>query len=145
MKRLLLVGLALVLAAAPARAQSRDVQELRSVVDRIAAAWARGDAGGVVSRAVRSGVQVEVGGGPMGALSNRKAAAVIRRAFDDLETVSARTRTVEVTGGNPPRGYGEIEWVVRMPGSRVSERTRIFVALVRDDRDWRLTQIRLMR
>ncbi len=144
MRRVLLAVLTVLVAAAPAAAQQRQLR-LRQVVDGIAVSWRRGDAGAVIRHAARAGVSLEMRGGPMGPLSPRQAAAVLRRVFDDMETLSVRTAEVEVTGGQPARAYAEIAWIVRMRGSTVAEPTRVFVGLVEENGDWRVTQIRLMR
>jgi SnoaL-like domain len=133
--------LLLVALATPLRAQERDLER---ILRQLAASWARGDAAGLVAHASRDGISIDLREGPQGPLPPRQAAAVLRRYFDETQTVSARTGQAEVTGGSPLRGYGEIAWVVRNRGSTMPERARVFIALVREDGTWKVTQIRLM-
>ncbi len=143
MTRSLLLAVLLLAPALPVRAQQ--TRDLRAAVDRIAAAWSRGDARGLATRGCDAGIALETSEGPMGPLPPRQAAAVLRRVFEQAETVSARTAQVAVTGGDPQRAYGEIEWMVRPRGTTILERAHVFVALVREGDQWRVTQIRLMR
>lgn len=143
MTRPLLLTAFLIAAVQPARAQQP--RDLRTAVDRIAAAWSRGDARDLATRACNAGIALETSEGPMGPLQPRQAAAVLRRLFEQTETVSARVSHVAVTGGDPQRAWGEIEWLVRPRGTTIMERARVFVALVREGDQWRVTQIRLMR
>jgi hypothetical protein len=130
----------LLLSAAPARAQ-----DLSAVVDRLAAAWGRGDASGVVAHGARAGVSLDVDGDRVGPLAARQAAAVLRRLFDQRETVSASAGKARVVGGSPEKGFGEIAWTMRARGTTIPERTTVVLALVREDDRWRVTEIRLMR
>jgi hypothetical protein len=130
---------------AVALATSAKAQELPSVVDRVAAAWGRGDANGIVAFAARSGVSLDVDGDPVGPLGTRQAAAVLRRLFDNHETVNATTGRAKVVGGSPEKGFGEISWTARVRGTSIPERSSVFIALVREDDRWRITEIRVMR
>lgn len=120
-------------------------QELPAVLDRLAGAWARGDANGIVAFAARAGVSLDVDGEAVGPLGTRQAAAVLRKLFDRHETVSARTGRAKVVGGAPEKGFGEIAWTTRVRGTSIPERSTVFVALVREDDRWRITEIRVMR
>lgn len=140
MKRAISLAVVALAVAVPASAQ-----ELAGVVDRVAAAWARGDANGIVAFAARSGVSLDVDGDPVGPLGRRQAAAVLRRLFDKHETVNARTGRAKVVGGSPEKGFGEISWTARVRGTSIPERSTVFVALLREDDRWRVTEIRVMQ
>ena len=131
----LLVG-----SAAAVAAQQRDLEQ---VVGRLAAYWARGDAAGLATLAARSGLAIDLGGDAMGPLGPRQAAAVLRRVFDDRETVWGQPRSSKLVDDAPPRAFGEFTWTARVRGTTISERMIVFVALVREDAGWRITQIRL--
>lgn len=135
------LGLTLLGSPLPARAQQRQLQRAMS---RVAAAWARGDAAGVVGLAARTGLSLDMRDGAVGPLAPRQAVAMLRRVFGRFQTVSAHAGQAEVTGGRPARGYGEITWVVRNRGSTTPQLARVFVALVHENGQWRVTQIRLM-
>lgn len=134
---LLLLGL-----AATARAQEAEIEQ---VLGRLGTAWARGDAAALAGLAARAGVSIEILGDRVGPLSPRQAAAVLRRIFDNRETVTLRHGMAQVVGGMPPRAFGELAWVARADGTTIPERATIFVALVREEDEWRVTQIRLLR
>jgi hypothetical protein len=140
MTRAAWAAIVLVLAAAPVRAQ-----DLSGVVDRVAGAWARGDASGIVAHAARGGISLDVDGERAGPLAARQAAAVLRRLFDRSETVSASASKARVVGGSPEKGLGEIAWVMRARGTTIPERATVVIALVREDDRWRVTEIRLMQ
>lgn len=133
---------ALLLLLAGARASA---QELEQVLDRFAAAWARGDAGRVAALVSRGGVSIDVGGGAVGPLGERQAAALLRRAFDDRETSIVRAGIARVVGGNPPRAFGQIVWIARFRGTTENENATVFLALVHERDGWRINQIRLLR
>jgi hypothetical protein len=135
----LLTGLIL-LAPAPAAAQDLD-----QVLDRIANAWHKGDAAAITSLAARAGMSVDVDGRSVGPLGPRQAGAVIRRVFEDQESMNARPNMTRIVGGQPQSAFGEIAWTTRARGTTIPERAKLFVAFVREDDRWRITAIRLMR
>jgi len=134
--------LAILLAAAPGAASA---QELQQALDRVASAWHRGDATGVTALGARAGISLDVEGSSVGPLGPRQAAAVLRRIFEERQSVSARTNMARDVGGSPARAFGEITWTARAPGTTIPERATLFVALVREDDRWRITEIRLLR
>ncbi|HUH13997.1 MAG TPA: hypothetical protein VMK65_12860 [Longimicrobiales bacterium] len=138
----LVLGLVLGLGG-PLQAQGH--AELERVLERVGSAWARGDVSALVAHACAEGVSLELNGGATGPLSNRKAAAALRRLFDDAETEGVRAGMAHIVGGSPARAFGEIAWVFRVDGTSQPERRRVFVALVQEDGAWRVTQIRLLR
>lgn len=135
-----LVALALTGAARPAAAQDLD-----QTLGRVAAAWHRGDAHTITRLASRAGISLDVDGRSVGPLGPRQAAAVIRRVFEDRESVRARSNMTRSVGGSPARAFGEINWTTRARGTTIPERATLFVAFVREDDRWRITEIRLIR
>jgi hypothetical protein len=128
------------LATAPAFAQ-----DLRPVLQRVAATWHNGDAGALAALGATEGISLDVDGSTVGPLGARQAAAVLRRVFDDRESVSAAPRVSRTVGGEPARAFGEITWTTRARGTTIPERATLFVAFVREGDAWRITEIRLMR
>lgn len=133
-------GLLVLLGGQPAHAQN-----LGQTLDRVAAAWHRGEAGAITALAARGGVSVDVDGRSVGPLGQRQAGAVLRRVFEDRESVGARANMNRVVGGNPARAFGEISWTTRARGTTIPERATLFVAFVLEDESWRITEIRLIR
>ena len=122
-----------------------EAQELQPVLQRVASAWHSGDAAALAGLGAQAGISLDVDGSTVGPLGRRQAAAVLRRVFDDRESVSAAPRVSRTVGGEPARAFGEITWTTRARGTTIPERATLFVAFVRENDAWRITEIRLMR
>lgn len=120
-------------------------QELEQALNRVAAAWHRGDAASISALGARAGISLDIDGASVGPLGPRQAAAVLRRVFDERESVAAKSNMSREIGGAPARAFGEITWTARARGTTIPERATVFVAFVRDDDGWRITEIRLLR
>lgn len=136
----LLVGAAL--CPAPAGAQARPAP-LEDFVARVAQRWAAGDASALVELA-GSRLVVDLGSGG-GAVEGRHAAAALRELFSRREHVGVRTSQVTVSGGTPPRGYGELAWTSRERGVREVERSVVYVGVEYENGAWRIRELRLIR
>jgi hypothetical protein len=119
--------------------------ELDRVLERLASSWARGDANTLAAFSARTGVSLNVDGDPLGPLTPRQAAAVLRNLFVGRTTHSLNPGLTRVVGGQPLRAFGELSWTVRVHGTTIPERTTVFLALVWEGDAWRITQIRLLR
>lgn len=126
-------------------AAAASAQQLGPVLQRVASAWHEGDARAITALSARSGISLDVDGSTVGPLAARQSAAVLRRVFDDRESVSAAPRVSRTVGGDPARAFGEIAWTTRARGTTIPERATLFVAFVREGEAWRITEIRLMR
>jgi hypothetical protein len=138
-RRLMLVVAAILLGASPLRAQN-----VRPMVDDVARNWRRGDAGSIASAAARSGVAVEIDGDSHGPLSSRQVSAVLRRLFDERETVQVRPGMAKTVEGSPDRAFGEVVWTARLRGTTEPQRSTVFLAFVREGDHWRITEIRVL-
>lgn len=139
-RALLLAAALTLMGVAPAAAQ-----DLGPVLQRVASAWHKADARAVAALGAEAGISLDVDGSTVGPLGARQAAAVLRRVFDDRESISAARRVTRTVGGDPARAFGEITWTTRARGTTIPERATIFVAFVREGEAWRITEIRLMR
>lgn len=135
------IGLLLSLAAV---AGAQEV-ELEKVLDRLASSWARGDSHTLAAFSAKSGIYLDIDGEPIGPLTPRQAAAVLRNLFVGRTTDSLEPGLARVVGGQPLRAFGELAWTVRTQGATIPMRTTIFLALVWEGDAWRITQIRLLR
>ena len=144
MRRLCLT-LAFVLAALPGTVLPAAAQNLEQSLNRVAAAWHRGDAGAITELGAAAGISIDVDGSTVGPLGPRQAAAVLRRVFEDRESVTVRTSLTRAVGGEPARAFGELTWEVRSRGTTIPEQSKLFVALVHEAGQWRITEIRLLR
>lgn len=144
MRRLLLM-LALALPGLAWTALPAAAQNLEQSLNRVAAAWHRGDAGAITELGAAAGISIDVDGSTVGPLGPRQAAAVLRRVFEDRESVGVRTSLTRAVGGEPARAFGELTWEVRSRGTTIPEQAKLFVALVHESGQWRITEIRLLR
>lgn len=140
----LLVFLGLAPWGAPAQAQAPG-RELDRTLNRIASAWSRGDAGGVLAHASGDGVTLELEGDVMGPLPARQAAAALRQVLAGRETLSVRPGMTRIVGDRAPRAFGELSWTSRAEGTTERETRTVFLAFTQEGGAWRLTQVRLLR
>jgi hypothetical protein len=138
--RVLVVAL-LLLVLAPAHARAQD---LREFTQRFTLSWARNDAGELVGRSAPSGIAMDIDGRAVGPLKSRQAAAMLRRLFDERETISVTLLNRRELPGEPRRAWLELIWVRRARGTTIPERITVFVALVAEQDDWHITEIRLL-
>lgn len=120
-------------------------QNLEQSLNRVAAAWHRGDAAAITELSSAAGISIDVDGSTVGPLGPRQAAAVLRRVFEDRESVTVRTSLTRAVGGEPARAFGELTWQVRSRGTTIPEQAKLFVALVHERGQWLITEIRLLR
>ncbi len=141
--RALLSLVAVGLLAAPVSAQEGD--DLTGLMDSLAVLWTRGDAAALAAHTAEDGLDLEIHGETVGPLEGRRAAAALRQLFGGQETVSVEPGSASRVIGAENRAFGELTWVVRLPGAAMTENNKIFVALVREEQQWRVTQIRILR
>jgi hypothetical protein len=141
--------LAAVLAGAlPAHpsATAQEPAELVSFVGGVARLWAAGDAGAIAALAPSSGrILLDTGEGAPGEVQPRNAAAALRRLFAARETSAVLTARVSLSGGAPPRGFGELAWSFRPRGVREPRESTVFLGTVWEDGAWRIRELRVLR
>lgn len=138
---LALAFLVLLGASGSAIAQDRDLER---TLQRLARSWARGDAAGVAALMTRAGLSLHIDGAPVGPVAPRQAAAVLRSVFEQQETIRLSVASSRVVGGAPVRAFGELTWLSHVKGTQIPLRATVFLALIREENGWRVTQIRLM-
>lgn len=144
MTRLAVAVLLLAVGAAGAAAQE-DQASLDSAFSRIVGLWSTGDASAVAAYAAGTGLSFELDGQPMGPLQMRQAAAALRRLFDQRVTVDVEAGMHGHLVGDADRAFGEFQWLTRLEGTTIPERTTVFLALMREGADWKVTEIRVLR
>ena len=127
------------------RVSVAQAQRLDDIVLHFADAWAHGDARALVALSAREGISIETRDARSGPLGSRQAVAVLRRHFEERETISIRPGMMQVVGGTPRRAFCEITWITRAPDTTEPERATIFVELVLAEERWQITQIRLLQ
>ena len=119
---------------------------LEGFVASVARLWASGDAGGIAALAPEDGrIVLDLGTGQAEAVEARHAAAALRDLFGGRSTLSVRTAQVNVAGGSPLRGFGELAWVSRPRGVTDNESTSVYVGTVWESGGWRIRELRVLR
>ncbi len=136
-------GLALLLVLA--RTDGAAGQRVEPVLERFVSYWARGDENAIAALATRQGIRLDFDRKEMGPLAERQAAALLRRMFDDHETINVRLMVSRSMDGQPKRAFGEISWMMRPRGTTIPDKTSVFVALIFENEQWRITEIRFVR
>jgi hypothetical protein len=128
---------------APASAQNAPVP-LEEFVQQVAWLWNMGDVAALVDLLpLRDRVVLDTGSGSE-AVAPRHAAAALRALFDARETSDARTVRVTLAGGDPPRGFGQLEWSFRSRGAPTSQTRSIYIGALWQGSAWRISEIRIM-
>lgn len=130
------------LVAEPTAAPAQNVE---TVIERFADYWARGDVAELAALSDRDGISLNFEGKPIGPLGERQVAAMLRRLFEQHETLHVRKRSAQIVGREANRAFGEISWMIRSRGTTIPEENSVFVALKLRDGRWRVTEIRLAR
>jgi hypothetical protein len=121
-------------------------QDLDAAMFRFTSAWRRNDSKAISALIAREGVSIETDAGRFGPLGARSAAAILRTLFGERETTDVRTRQFQGVGGQPQKGYAELIWTTMAPATTEALRIVVFVEFVQeDDRQWRITRIRLLQ
>jgi hypothetical protein len=140
-----LAPLALAVAASILAPRTVSAQELSPTIERVAAAWQRGDVSALTGLAARNGISLDVDGRSVGPLPARQAGAVLRRVFEERDNVGVRATMTRTVPGSPPSAFAEFAWTVKARGTTIPESARLFIAFVLEDERWRITEIRLLR
>ena len=132
-------------AQVPVQNPAADQQaDLAGLLEAIAGYWEDGDAAALAEHGAGTGLELEIAGQLVGSLNGRRAAAALRQLFGGQLTVAVETASVATVVGAEDHAFGELIWEVRMPGAAVTENLKVFVGLVREDRGWRISQIRIL-
>jgi hypothetical protein len=119
-------------------------QSVNAFIAKVATAWSRGDVDAITAAIHPAGIALEVEGTHVGAITPRQAAAVLRKVFEDRETIRATAGAARLLPGDDRRAYAEIVWERRARGTTQPQHVNVFIALAREGREWRITEIRLM-
>lgn len=144
--RALTLSLALLCGAATsAAAQQQPAFPLEDFVQQVAWLWSMGDVAALVDLLPpRERVVLDTGSGTE-AVSQRHAAAALRALFDSRESAGARAVQATLSGGDPPRGFGQLVWTFRPRGGPVPQVRSVYVGAIHEGNAWRITELRVMR
>ncbi|MEJ2216677.1 MAG: hypothetical protein P8099_08675 [Gemmatimonadota bacterium] len=135
----------LLLAVVATNAAAQQDSTLDRAMTRLVRQWAAGNAAGLAALASADGLSIELDGQPTGPLHARQAAAALRRLFEQRETMSISPGMSGPVAGDANSAFVEFDWIVRIRGTTIPEHVTVFVALKREDDNWRVTEIRVLR
>jgi len=143
--RFLLALVATLALVTPAPAQTGADLPLEDFVQHVASLWASGDVSSLVDLIPADNrVLLDTGSGSETA-NARHASAALRALFAERETLGARAVRVTVSSSRPPRGFGELAWAFRDRGAPGEQARSVYVAALREERGWRISELRIMR
>jgi len=140
MTRALSITVALLATATAVRGQ-----DIKPAALRLARAWERADVNTIGGQAAKAGLSLDVGGERFGPVAGRQAAAILKRVFDERETMSTSVGSARELHGENRRAFVELTWVTRSRGTSIPDSTTVLFSLEYDREQWRITEIRLMR
>jgi hypothetical protein len=109
-----------------------------------ASAWARQDARALEGLLAAGGLTLRLDGQGHTGVSARQARASLEAFFSRYDTGQTRVRRVAGLGGDPPRGFAELEWRTAPSGSRETRDYVIFLGLALGGDRWRIVEIRIV-
>ncbi len=118
-------------------------QSVEAVMDQFTSYWASGDASAIAELAAENGITLDLDRKHSGPLRERQVAAVLRNLFEQRETIQVRRLAPQMVGGQPPRAFGEVTWMMQPRGTTIPEKVTVFVAWNLQKDRWRITEIRL--
>jgi len=128
-----------------AAAQGRPAP-LESFVSSIARMWAAGDANALTALAPADDRMVlDLGDGRAEAAEARHVAAALRELFRERTTLNVRPSQVNIAGGQPLRGFGELSWTSRPRGVTDSETSTVYIGAVWENDGWKIRELRVLR
>lgn len=141
----LLVVPAAAAALAPASpALPAQVPALESVAARVAELWREGDAAGIAELAASGGVRLQLLEHHHLPMHGRRATAALRAFFPLRRGGAVHVARVAEVGGEPRRGFAEIQWTTAVAGALRPERLTVFVGFVVEEQSWRVSEIRVL-
>jgi len=128
-----------------AAAQGRPAP-LEGFVASIARMWAAGDANAVTALAPADDrIVLDLGTGEAESAEARHVAAALRELFRDRATLTVRPTQVNIAGGEPLRGFGELSWTSRPRGVTDSEVSTVYIGAVWENSGWKIRELRVLR
>jgi hypothetical protein len=128
-----------------AAAQGRPAP-LEGFVASVARMWGAGDANGLAALAPGDDRMVlDLGDGQADAAEARHVAAALRELFRNRTNLSVRPSQVNIAGGQPLRGFGELSWTSRPRGVTDSETSTVYIGAVWENSGWKIRELRVLR
>jgi hypothetical protein len=119
---------------------------LEGFVGSVARMWGAGDAAGLAALAPSDDrIVLDLGDGQADATEARHVAAALRELFREHATSGVRATQVNIAGGQPLRGFGELSWTSRPRGVTDSETRTVYVGAVWENSGWKIRELRVLR
>lgn len=142
---LALICILAMMAPRMAAAQGRPAP-LEGFVASVARMWGAGDANGLAALAPSDDrIVLDLGDGQADGAEARHVAAALRELFRDRAMLSVRTTQVNIAGGQPLRGFGELSWTSRPRGVTDSETRTVYIGAVWESSGWKIRELRVLR
>lgn len=106
--------------------------------------WSAGDAAALGGMMSPGGVRLNLEGGGHASVGVRQAVAALRDLHDLHRPGSTRITRVSAAGGDPPRGFAELQWST-VTGAGEPRTFSLFVGFVQEGGAWRVSEIRVLR
>jgi hypothetical protein len=131
--------------AAPGAARAQDAPApLEPFVEQVARLWLSAEVGALVELLPADNRLLLDTGSGIEPANSRHAAAALRALFAERETIAARPARVTVASAQPPRGFFELAWTFRARGAPGEQSRSVYVAVLWEERGWRISELRLM-
>lgn len=127
--------------AAPVSGQD---PEMESALQTFLTAWQDQDGSRLESALQSSGVTLRMGPESHGPVQPRQAAAALRQYMEDRSPGEFRIRRMSSAGGEPERGFAEVEWSTVVRGTTEPVGYTVFVGMERSDRGWAVQEVRIL-
>lgn len=118
--------------------------DLEEVVNRFAEGWGQEDVRALGSLMDPEGIRLILPGVEHALILPRHAQAALGAFLEGHSPGEIQITRISLAGGDPHKGFSELRWRTRGPGSSGSTTFTLFVAYAVDDDSWRVTEIRIL-
>jgi hypothetical protein len=139
-----LVLAGLVGTAGPPSLQGQTQRGLEARAEWFARTWTEENAAALGSALLSQGIHLRLPGDEHVLIEPRQAEAAIRSFLQRYEGGEARVSQVSLTGGDPRKGFAEIQWQTRDLATSEAAVVTVFVGFGLEGETWRITEIRIL-
>lgn len=118
--------------------------EMESALQVFLSAWQNQDGSRLEAALQSSGVSLRMGPESHGPVQPRQAAAALRQYMEDRSPGEFQVRRVSSAGGEPERGFAEVEWTTVVRGTTEPVGYTVFVGMERSVRGWAVQEVRIL-
>jgi len=133
----------LLLSAGRLQAQA-ETPGLDSFLQHVVRIWSAGDVPALLELLPTDNRLLLDTGSGVETANARHAAAALRALFAEGETVGVRAVRATVASTTPMRGFGEMAWSFRPRGAPAEHARSVYIAILWEERAWRISELRIM-